>query len=312
MPRDERPKPPDIELVCDNASCGKTFTFSGGEQLFYDDRGFDPPALCKECRAEKKSQQNVTINCEACEHKRIIRKEYIIRYRRKDGPWVDPKLCKLCEENPNRVKQLLARKASSQKARDFLQGIQPHKYEEMYSEKRGHQGQRILKEAKLIVTRLFLHAGIKGGMSIILLQELQKTLAEKGMTSLESIPTSEYDKIMVRARKEERSLGFTQLTLRQHIWGDDKIPELIGHRKEFNEIGINTFEDAVKTIDNILASTDSTQVIEIQHKGRIKRFDLNTGIFIPASQNSSGVIRPHTAYRPDRGLIYFMEDLKIV
>ncbi len=39
----------DIELQCADAGCG-TFTFTAGEQSFYDDKGFTPPKRCKKHR----------------------------------------------------------------------------------------------------------------------------------------------------------------------------------------------------------------------------------------------------------------------
>lgn len=312
MPKDERPKPPDMDLVCDNASCGKTFIFTGGEQNFYSDKGLDPPALCKECRTEKKAQQNVTIECEACGNKRIIRKEYIIRFRRKEGPWENPKYCKFCEENPDQVRKMLNKKASAQRSKDFLEGNANHEYQDLFTDQRGFQGKRILREAKLTIIRLFLHAGIRGGMSVAVLIELQQSLIERGMQSLKGVPSTEYENIMVKARAEERKFGYKEITLKQHIWGDDNKPGLVGHRKEFDKRGIKTFEDAVQTIDNILSETDPTIVVEVMYNGRIKRFDLSTGLFVPASEYNDQVIRPHTAFFPSRGLDYFMQDIKVL
>ena len=38
----------DISLTCRN--CGSEFHFTVGEQAFYMDRGFHPPAFCPDCR----------------------------------------------------------------------------------------------------------------------------------------------------------------------------------------------------------------------------------------------------------------------
>jgi hypothetical protein len=48
------------------------------------------------------------------------------------------------------------------------------------------------------------------------------------------------------------------------------------------------------------------------YNGRIKRFDLSTGLFVPASEYNDQVIRPHTAFFPSRGLDYFMQDIKVL
>lgn len=42
-------------LTC--SDCGKPFTFTGGEQAFYEERGFKPPRRCKVCRGQRKSER---------------------------------------------------------------------------------------------------------------------------------------------------------------------------------------------------------------------------------------------------------------
>ena len=37
--------------------CGAEFEFSLGEQVFYKDRGFDPPKRCPQCRAKKRREE---------------------------------------------------------------------------------------------------------------------------------------------------------------------------------------------------------------------------------------------------------------
>jgi len=37
--------------------CGKQFTFTAGEQEFYQTRGFSDPTRCADCRAARKSSQ---------------------------------------------------------------------------------------------------------------------------------------------------------------------------------------------------------------------------------------------------------------
>lgn len=47
----------DKVITC--ADCGQEFTFTGGEQEFYAQRGFtEPPKRCPSCRAARKSQRN--------------------------------------------------------------------------------------------------------------------------------------------------------------------------------------------------------------------------------------------------------------
>jgi CxxC-x17-CxxC domain-containing protein len=42
-------------LTC--RDCGKQFTFTAGEQEFYQTRGFSDPTRCADCRAARKSSQ---------------------------------------------------------------------------------------------------------------------------------------------------------------------------------------------------------------------------------------------------------------
>lgn len=42
-------------IVCRN--CGNEFTFTVGEQNFYEDKGFDEPVRCKECRNKRKAER---------------------------------------------------------------------------------------------------------------------------------------------------------------------------------------------------------------------------------------------------------------
>ncbi len=38
--------------------CGRMFTWSLGEQQFFEDRGLDPPKRCPQCRAKKRRDSN--------------------------------------------------------------------------------------------------------------------------------------------------------------------------------------------------------------------------------------------------------------
>ena len=47
----------DIELIC--KECGSKFTFTAGEQKFYDEKGFtNQPQRCKNCRDQRKKDRN--------------------------------------------------------------------------------------------------------------------------------------------------------------------------------------------------------------------------------------------------------------
>jgi CxxC-x17-CxxC domain-containing protein len=45
----------DKTITC--RDCGEGFTFTAGEQAFYQERGFSEPQRCASCRAERKSQR---------------------------------------------------------------------------------------------------------------------------------------------------------------------------------------------------------------------------------------------------------------
>ncbi len=45
----------DTTLTC--RDCGQAFTFTAGEQDFYQSRGFSEPSRCPDCRAQRKSER---------------------------------------------------------------------------------------------------------------------------------------------------------------------------------------------------------------------------------------------------------------
>lgn len=42
-------------IICRN--CGNEFTFTVGEQKFYEEKGFTEPVRCKECRDKRKAER---------------------------------------------------------------------------------------------------------------------------------------------------------------------------------------------------------------------------------------------------------------
>lgn len=60
----------DQTLTC--RDCGKQFTWTVGEQEFYQQKGFtNPPSRCPECRAKKKTEMRsnremFTVQCANC------------------------------------------------------------------------------------------------------------------------------------------------------------------------------------------------------------------------------------------------------
>lgn len=46
----------DKDMICKD--CGQSFTFTAGEQEFFQSRGFSEPIRCKTCRDIRKSQKS--------------------------------------------------------------------------------------------------------------------------------------------------------------------------------------------------------------------------------------------------------------
>lgn len=46
----------DKTIVCKD--CGTEFTFTAGEQEFYQTKGFSAPVRCKECRSKRNADRN--------------------------------------------------------------------------------------------------------------------------------------------------------------------------------------------------------------------------------------------------------------
>jgi CxxC-x17-CxxC domain-containing protein len=63
---DSAPSQGDKTLTCED--CGKDFTFTAGEQEFFDQKGFTPPRRCKDCRMAKKTagRQFTKVTCASC------------------------------------------------------------------------------------------------------------------------------------------------------------------------------------------------------------------------------------------------------
>lgn len=45
----------DQEIACQD--CGRLFTYTAGEQSFFEDKGFTPPKRCKPCREVNKADK---------------------------------------------------------------------------------------------------------------------------------------------------------------------------------------------------------------------------------------------------------------
>lgn len=46
----------DKTITCIN--CGNEFIFTAKDQAFYNEKGFNEPKRCKECREKRKAEQN--------------------------------------------------------------------------------------------------------------------------------------------------------------------------------------------------------------------------------------------------------------
>ncbi|MGI9034759.1 MAG: zinc-ribbon domain containing protein [Pyrinomonadaceae bacterium] len=60
----KQPQFEDAEIVC--IDCGGIFVWSGGEQLFYNDKGLqNPPKRCKSCKQAKNERLAAIANAQA-------------------------------------------------------------------------------------------------------------------------------------------------------------------------------------------------------------------------------------------------------
>lgn len=105
---------------CQNMGCPNgfesTFEMSDEEEQYYADHGLSSPKSCPDCRSWKKRQVlKYPVTCEACGNQRVITPQRRITFHKKIGPWQDPTLCKLCEKDPERARNLLDRKIAKQR-----------------------------------------------------------------------------------------------------------------------------------------------------------------------------------------------------
>lgn len=49
---------PDMNLVC--RDCSTSFSFTEGEQRFYQEKGFSAPVRCGECRLRRKAEKTMS------------------------------------------------------------------------------------------------------------------------------------------------------------------------------------------------------------------------------------------------------------
>jgi CxxC-x17-CxxC domain-containing protein len=56
----------DTTLTC--GDCNAAFTFTAGEQEFYETKGFTPPKRCPDCRTKKKNEKfsETEVVCAGC------------------------------------------------------------------------------------------------------------------------------------------------------------------------------------------------------------------------------------------------------
>ncbi len=84
----------DRVLTCED--CGKEFTFTAGEQLFFHDKNFtNDPKRCKQCKAKRNTNRRsvrteTRTNCSACGN------ETTVPFKPTQGR---PVLCRSCFQN---------------------------------------------------------------------------------------------------------------------------------------------------------------------------------------------------------------------
>lgn len=100
----------DIELHCHQDNCDCKWTFTAGEQEWYDNMGFSYPKNCPACKALKKnnqqrkpqpSYQDITITCKDCEHdfQWLARDQAF--FAKQKPPFPAPGRCRACKQDRN-------------------------------------------------------------------------------------------------------------------------------------------------------------------------------------------------------------------
>lgn len=279
MPDDWRE---DITLICQNASCGKEFTFSGGEQKFYQERGLNEPALCRECRQERNATQDYSLTCEACGFERTLRREYIISYRRNQGPWIPPTLCKMCEENPERAEAHRAMTRGKEKLNQFLQGQQEAPFQYLLDDRTGIRG---FPQYLRTITKWYSEPAED-------IQEafLQDVSWSTGLTQMDVLADPTVYQTLSGGKDHLNRLNH----IMEHFEGQDSY-------------------NVLDTLQDIAESTDTNQVVEFKDRksDNFIKFDINskTVLVLDEYQSPPPDFMIITAYQASNGFGYILNKI---
>ena len=96
----------DIELSCQQPSCDCKWTFTAGEQQWYDNMGFTYPRKCAACKALKKkvkptTYHDITLTCKDCKHdfQWLARDQAF--FAKQNTPFPKPVRCRSCKQDRN-------------------------------------------------------------------------------------------------------------------------------------------------------------------------------------------------------------------
>ena len=103
----------DIELRCKETGCDCKWTFTSGEQEWYDNKGFEYPKRCAACKAIRKGGNGnngnpnrvtysvITITCKDCNHPFDWEAKDQAYFAKQNPPFPRPQRCKSCKQDRN-------------------------------------------------------------------------------------------------------------------------------------------------------------------------------------------------------------------
>jgi len=101
----------DFEITCCEKNCKYVWTFTVGEQKWFDSKGFEYPKRCHACKIEHKSTkrtrpqitnyEDMTINCKDCSQFFTWRAKDQAFYAKQTPPFPKPGRCPSCKQKRN-------------------------------------------------------------------------------------------------------------------------------------------------------------------------------------------------------------------
>jgi len=96
--------------ICYNKGCSSGGSFIAAPESWFREKGLTPPRNCPGCREWIKAQADERVDCSTCSWPMPISAKRKISYHRREGPWLAPSLCAICNLDPERAKRSAAAK----------------------------------------------------------------------------------------------------------------------------------------------------------------------------------------------------------